>query len=47
MDELRKSFVAILGVEVKSERYSVNAATNVMRMKRVRLKGGSLTKLRG
>lgn len=47
MDELRESFVAIFGVEVKSERYSVNTATNVMRMKRGRLKGGSLTILTG
>ena len=47
MDELTESFAAIFGVEVKSDRYSVNTTTNAMRMKRGRLKGGSLTKLTG
>jgi hypothetical protein len=46
MEELRENLCAILGVEVKSERYSVNTATKVMRMKRGRLKGDSLTRLR-
>jgi len=46
MEELRDNLCAILGGEVKSERYSVNTATKVMRMKRGRLKGDSLTRLR-
>ena len=46
MEELRENLCAILGVEVKSERYSVNTATKVTRMNRGRLKGGSLTRLR-
>jgi len=46
MDAFRESLYAILGVDVKSERYSVNTATKEMRMKRARLKGGSLDRLR-
>jgi hypothetical protein len=46
MEELRENLCAILGVEVKSERYSVNTATKVMTTNRGRLREGSLTRLR-